>query len=77
MKLMMGKGVSRNAAREITKTLREMKETEDLQKHCVGNGEFGRAIRLCAECNCMRRRLYRLLRVASWMAKKYRTKETE
>lgn len=33
MKLMMGKGVSRNVVREIVKTMREMDEAEDIWKH--------------------------------------------
>ena len=39
MKLAMGKGVSRNTARDIAKTLREMRETETRIEHFVKTGE--------------------------------------
>lgn len=39
MKLMMGRGVSRNVAREFTKIFRGLKEVENLQKHYSKIGE--------------------------------------
>lgn len=43
MKLAMGEGVSRNTARDIAKTLREMRETETRIEHFVKTGEEEKA----------------------------------
>ena len=45
MKLVMGKGVSRNTARDIAKTLREMRETETRMEHFVKTGEEEKALK--------------------------------
>lgn len=76
MKLMMGKGISRNVAREVVKTLREKQEAEDQCKKCFENGEFGRAIRVASEIDCAKRKLYGLLLTAKKMTQRFAEKTT-
>lgn len=75
MKLMMGRGVSRNVAREITKTLRELKETEDLQKHYSKIGEQVRADCLEWVFKSKMARMYRWRVMAYWMEQRYSEKK--
>lgn len=74
IKLMMGRGISRNMAREITKTLQELKEVEGQQKHCAKIGEIERCALLGGVYSEKRIRLYRWLGLASWMEERYRMK---
>lgn len=76
IKLMMGRGISRNLAREITKTLQEMKEVEDQQKHCIKIGEMERGALLGGVYSAKRIRLYRWLGLASQMEERYSEKTT-
>lgn len=56
-KLMMGKGVSRNVVRGIVKTMREMKEAEDLWRHYIRIGKEVHAVEKLCEYNKLKIRL--------------------
>lgn len=62
-KLMMGTGVSRNVVREIVKTMREMKEAEDLWRHYNRSGKEVHAVEKMCEYNILKIRLCRWLEV--------------
>ena len=75
MKLMMGRGVSRNVAREFTKIFRGLKEVENLQKHYSKIGEKEQEALVSREYWGMTFRICELMRVASKMEQRYRRTE--
>lgn len=73
-KLMMGKGVSRNVVREIDKTMREMKEAEDLWKHYKRIGKDLLAIEKLNEYNTLKIRLCSWYKVSMRQQQEYAEK---
>ena len=74
-KLMMGKGVSRNVVREIVKTMREMKEAEDLWRHYKRFGKDLHAMEKMYEYNMLKIRLCRWFEVTVRQQEEYAEKK--
>ena len=73
-KLMMGKGASRNIVREIVKTMREMKETEDLLRHYNRIGVKHREVEKLYKYNTLKIRLCSLFKVSMRQQQEYAEK---
>ena len=74
-KLMMGNGVSRNVVREIVKTIREMKEAEDLWRHYERIGRKYRAAEKLCAYNTLKIRLCRWYAVTIRQQQEYAEKK--
>ena len=77
VKMMMGRGVSRNVAWKVAEAMRELKKTDAQKAHYIKIGEKERADLLARVCFDQGARLYAWLERAFWMERKYREKQNE
>lgn len=77
IKMMMGRGVSRNVARKVAEAMRELKKAQGQEMYYIGIGEKEQADLLESVCFDLGARLYVWLERAYWMEQKYREKQNE